>query len=80
MYQKYYNSNLSPQENYFQSKMRAEEMFLARREREELIEECVRRVMERIRIEFQTQEASKEIADLRKTINQMFSDFYKGGI
>lgn len=55
-------------------------MFLARREREELIEECVRRVMERIRIEFQTQEASKEIADLRKTINQMFSDFYKGGI
>ena len=80
MYQKYYNSNLTPQENYFQSKMRAEEMFLARREREELIEECVRRVMERIRIEFQTQEASKEIADLRKTINQMFSDFYKGGI
>ena len=60
--------------------MRAEELFLARREREELIEECVRRVMERIRIEFQTQEASKEIADLRKTINQMFSDFYKGGI
>ena len=80
MYQKYYNSNLSPQENYIQSKMRAEELFLARREREELIEECVRRVMERIRIEFQTQEASKEIADLRKTINQMFSDFYKGGI
>lgn len=79
MNQKYYNSNLSPQENYIQSKMRAEEMFLAKREREELIEECVRRVMERISIELQTQEAKKEIEDLRKTINEMFTDLYKGG-
>lgn len=54
-------------------------MFLAKREREEMIEECVRRVMERISIELQTQKAKKEIEDLRKTINEMFSDLYKGG-
>lgn len=54
-------------------------MFLAKREREKMIEECMRRVMERISIELQTQKAKKEIEDLRKTINEMFSDLYKGG-
>ncbi len=45
-----------------------------------MIEECVRRVMARISIELKTQEAKKEIEDLRKTIREMFSDLYKGGI
>lgn len=73
------NSNLTPQEAFAQSKRNAQEKFLAQREREELIEECVRRVMERISIDLQTQEAKKEIEDLRKTINEMFADLYKGG-
>ena len=74
-----YKSNLTPHEAYIQAKMKMQEMIQTKREREELIEECVRRVMERISIELQTQEAKKEIEDLRKTINEMFSDLYKGG-
>lgn len=73
------NSNLTPHEAYAQVKMKMREMIQNKREREELIEECVRRVMERISIELQTQEAKKEIEDLWKTINEMFSDLYKGG-
>ena len=73
------NRNLTPYEAYVQAKMKTQEMIQTKREREELIEECVRRVMERISIELQTQEAKKEIEDLRKTINEMFSDLYKGG-